>query len=141
MSVFGLFGQSRAVDVLVVDDDADVRGLICEVVGSVGLHAVEAKDGRLGYQLAKEKKPRLILLDMEMPVFSGLAALEGLKADAATRDIPVVMVTAQQTPAHVDQAVRRGAAGYLSKPVEMKRLLRKIAEFVPLPKPPTGFKT
>lgn len=141
MSVFGLFGQERPVDVLVVDDDHDIRGLLCEVLGSAGLNVVEAKDGRSGYQLAKDKKPRLILLDMEMPVFSGLASLEGLKSDPATRDIPVVMVTAQQTPAHVDQAVGRGAAGYLPKPVDMKRLLRKVAEFLPLPKPPQGFKT
>ena len=141
MSVFGLFGKEPAADVLVIDDDSDIRGLICEVVASVGLVVIEAKDGRLGYQVAKDRKPRLILLDMEMPVFSGLAALEGLKSDPATRDIPVVMVTAQQTPAHVDQAVRRGAAGYLPKPVDMKRLLRKVAEFVPLPKPPPGLKT
>ena len=141
MSVFGLFGAQPAADVLVVDDDTDVRTMICEVVASVGLLVLEAGDGRVGYQVAKDRKPRLILLDWEMPVFSGLAALEGLKADAATRDIPVVMVTGQQTPAHVDQAIRRGAAGYLAKPVDMKRLLRKVAEFMPLPKPPPGFKT
>lgn len=140
MSVFGLFAKEPAADVLVVDDDADIRALICEVVASVGLNVIEAKDGRSGYQLAKDRKPRLILLDMEMPVFSGLAALEGLKSDPVTRPIPVVMVTAQQTPAHVDQAVRRGAAGYLPKPVDMKRLLRKVAEFMPLPNPPASFK-
>lgn len=141
MSVFGIFGGEPPADVLVVDDDADVRSVICEIVASVGLNVIEAADGRLGYQLAKDRKPKLILLDMEMPVFSGLAALEGLKADEATRGIPVVMVTGQQTPAHVDQAVRRGAAGYLPKPVDMKRLLRKVAEYMPLPKLPPGFKT
>jgi CheY-like chemotaxis protein len=140
VSVFGLFGKEPAADVLVVDDDHDVRTMICEVVASVGLKVVEAADGRAGYQLAKDRKPKLILLDWEMPVFTGLAALEGLKADPATKDIPVVMVTGQQTPAHVDQAIRRGAAGYIAKPVDMKRLLRKVAEFMALPNPPQGFK-
>lgn len=140
--MFGLFGKETSIlDVLVVDDDEDVRTVMCDIIASVGLSVAEAVDGRAGFQLAKERKPKLILLDMEMPVFSGLAALEGLKADAATKDIPVLMVTGQQTPAHVDQATRRGAAGYLPKPVDMKRLLRKVAEFMPIPKPPQGFKT
>lgn len=140
MSFLGLFkGAGPSPDVLVVEDNADIRAMILDVLASAGLSVAEAVDGRAGYAAAKERRPRLILMDWEMPGFSGIDALEGLKADPATKDIPVVMVTAQQTPAHVDKAMRHGAAGYVNKPVEMRRLLKKVAEFVPLPKPPPGF--
>ncbi|MDE2293183.1 MAG: response regulator [Elusimicrobia bacterium] len=132
----GMFQKASQADVLVVDDEASVRAIICDALQAAGLRTAETNDGRKAFAAAKEVRPRLVLLDVDMPVFTGLMALEGLKADAATRDIPVVMVTARALTSEVDEALRRGAAGYVTKPFEVRRLLKKVSEFVPLPNPP-----
>ena len=109
-----------------------------DVLFGVGLTTIEGADGRQAYHLAREHRPKLILLDVDMPIFSGIEALKGLKSEAETRAIPVIMITARQTPRDIDAALRGGAAGYVTKPFEIKRLLKKVAEFIPLPNPPPG---
>ena len=139
MSVFGLFkGPGPAVDALVVDDDASIRSILLDALGAAGLKVAEATDGRGGYAEAKRLRPRLILLDVDMPVFTGLMALEGLKADPQTKDIPVIMVTARAQTREVDEALRRGASGYITKPFDLRQVLKKVSAFVPLPSPPPG---
>lgn len=137
--IFDLFGKKAPPpDVLVVDDDKDIRGMVQDILFGVGLKTIEAGDGRQAYHQALEHQPRLILLDVDMPIFSGIEALRGLKSEAATRAIPVIMITARQMPRDIDEALRVGAAGYVTKPFEIKRLLKKVAEFIPLPQPPPG---
>ncbi|MBI2362041.1 MAG: response regulator [Elusimicrobia bacterium] len=139
MSVFGLFaGRAPLADVLVVDDDASIRSVLLDALGASGLKVAEAEDGRRGYAEAKRLRPRLILLDVDMPSYTGLMALEGLKADAETKDIPVVMVTARALTREVDEALRRGASGYITKPFDLRLVLKKVSGFVPLPSPPPG---
>lgn len=139
LSVFGLFeGRASAVDALVVDDDASIRSILLDALGASGLKVAEAEDGRKGYCEAKRLRPRLILLDVDMPSYTGLMALEGLKADPETKDIPVIMVTARALTKEVDEALRRGASGYITKPFDLRQVLRKVASFVPLPSPPPG---
>ncbi len=105
--------------VLVIDDDPAVRELMRRFLGKEGFAVVEAGTGDDGFALAREVRPCVITLDVMMPGSDGWAVLARLKADPATADIPVVMLTI------VDDRGRGyslGAADYLTKPIDWNRL-------------------
>ena len=89
--------MSRARTVLLVEDVEDNRGLIRQLAQHMGLGLLEAGDGEEGVRLAAERQPDLILMDLSLPVLDGWAATARLKADPATRAIPVVALTAGAT--------------------------------------------
>jgi CheY-like chemotaxis protein len=79
--------------VLVVDDDASVRGLLAKTLEKEGYRVISACNGVEALALAREHRPQAITLDVLMPQMDGWGALRALKADAGLRDIPVIMVT------------------------------------------------
>src|SRR5262245_37823526 len=81
------------IDVLIVDDDEDLRYSLLELLQQDGLVTIAAANGRDGLQLALKCSPRLVLLDLNMPVMSGREFLERRRSDAALARIPVVVVT------------------------------------------------
>ena len=135
--VLGLFGKKRDPNaprpILVVDDDKDVASFIQDVLLSSGYQAITANDGEKAVAAAKAENPCLILLDINMPGWSGLRTLTQLRVEEETRAIPVLMVTAEQMGRDVEDAFKRGAKGYVIKPVDIPRLLKKVAEIVPRP--------
>ena len=84
--------------------------------------------GGEGVDLAREQRPDLILLDLNLPDMTGDAVLHQLKAEAATRDIPVIMVSADALGERVEQLKRLGAHSYLTKPYKLEEFLRVIQE-------------
>ncbi len=84
--------------------------------------------GHLGLQLAREHRPDLILLDLNLPDISGDDVLHQLRDDPVTRDIPVLMVSADAMGERIQQLLRQGATGYLTKPYKVAELLRVIDE-------------
>lgn len=131
MGFFDWFKKKRPV--LVVDDDLMVRTMIKDALSSFDLEIILGCTGKEGVDLAAQHRPQLILLDMRMPVMGGLDALLLLKSRAQTKEIPVLMVTAEQKGKDVEEAFTRGAAGYVIKPIVIVRLLEKIREFIKLP--------
>ncbi len=111
--------ESDAGDlVLVIDDDADQRALMTRFLRREGFQVQIATDGHQGLQMARQLKPKAILLDVMMPQMDGWSVLSELKADAVLAAVPVVMVTS------VDQrslAASLGAADYMLKPVHWDR--------------------
>jgi len=105
--------------VLVIDDDAQARDLIERSLGKEGFRVVLAGDGKRGLELAKQLKPDVITLDVMMPGMDGWAVLTALKADPATGDIPVIMLTIVDDK-HIGFAL--GAADYFTKPIDWPRL-------------------
>ena len=81
---------------LIIDDDAATRYVLKKLMSGVAMTVHEAADGASGLQRAAELHPRLIFLDLRMPGLTGEQVLEQLKADPATADIPVVIVTGQE---------------------------------------------
>jgi CheY-like chemotaxis protein len=79
--------------------------------------------GTIALELARELQPVLILLDLHLPDMSGEEALRRLKADPETASIPVVVLSADVTPGRIDRILDAGAVGYLSKPVDVPRLI------------------
>jgi CheY-like chemotaxis protein len=104
--------------VLVVDDEETMR-LLCRVnLAASGIEVLEAADGATGLELAKSERPDLILLDVMMPGLDGWQVARRLAADPATREIPVVFLTARAGHEDRLQGERVGAVGYVVKPFD-----------------------
>lgn len=117
--------------ILLVDDDPDFVEAVKVIVESGGYEVQVAYDGEEGLEAVAAKKPDLIVLDVMMPVMNGHEACSKLKADDATRDIPVILLTAvadrvtTSTYTHRDM-LESEAEDYMPKPVEPKELLERI---------------
>jgi len=83
------------------DDDDDIREFLCELLRTEGYRVEDAPSGPKAVEMAARLEPDLILLDIMMPEMDGYEVCERLKADAATRDIPVVMVTVKNDIADI----------------------------------------
>jgi CheY-like chemotaxis protein len=129
----GLLKRFRKPLVLSVDDDPLVQVVISEALKGMGYRVLKAGNGQEGLALAQERLPALILLDMHMPIVDGKQALGFLKRDPRTKDIPVLMVTAEQMNADVEDSFKLGAAGYVLKPIVLDQFRRKVSETLPLP--------
>lgn len=130
MGLLDRFKAPKERAVLVVDDDPDVAACIKDILLTAGVKVIVAHDGKTALETAKSENPLLILLDVNMPQMNGLQTLTQLRAEEKTRDIPVLMVTAQQMGADVDEAFKRGAKGYVIKPIDVPRFLAKVGIFV-----------
>lgn len=113
------------MDVLVVDDDDEIRTLLGALLTDEGYAVREANDGREALDLLHEDGdlPSLILLDLMMPVMNGLEVLDELAASERLRDIPVIAMTAAP-----DKAVGRPFAAVVEKPFEITVLLDEIRQ-------------
>lgn len=128
--------------VLIVDDDPDQHvlcGLFLEHAGYAVLHA---HDGREGLELARQRRPSVILMDLRMPRLDGASAFQQLAADAATRAIPVVAVSADVLEWSETRALREGFAGHIPKPCDLRRIGETVQRLVgpsdaPRPRTPT----
>lgn len=115
--------------VLVADDTASNRELLCEALGNAGLKVVAAKDGNEAIKLAKDEKPDLIFMDIRMPEKDGICAARELKCLETTSSIPIVAVTASVS--FVEEARLKGFFdGFLSKPISLAKLFAEAARFL-----------
>ncbi len=114
--------------VLVIDDDADAREFIGRALERSGFTVEFAHDGETGLTMARKLQPLAIVLDVLMPHTDGWSVLARLKADPQTAEIPVVMATMVDDRA---RAIETGAAEYLAKPVDRKRLVQVLRRFQP----------
>lgn len=120
-----LCSVSRSV--LVVDDDDAVRGVIVSALEDAGYACIEARDGREGVQLARERLPDLVILDIVMPELTGDEAQRILRHDHRTRYIPVIFVTGQGKSRDKAARLLGGADDYVSKPFAIEELVARVA--------------
>jgi CheY-like chemotaxis protein len=95
-----------------------------------GVKLISAMQGRLGFALAKEHHPELVLLDMRLADITGREVLDRLQGDPATADIPVVILSAEALPSDVDDVLQAGARAYLTKPFRMEVILELMEELL-----------
>ncbi|TWT74517.1 Response regulator MprA [Posidoniimonas polymericola] len=110
--------------VLIVEDEEDIRESVAMWLGVAGYDTTQASDGVDGLESAVTSPPDAILLDMMMPRMNGLKAMEGLKATAATAEIPVVMLSASLRDEQ--RALDAGARFFIHKPYDHKKLLAAL---------------
>jgi two-component system alkaline phosphatase synthesis response regulator PhoP len=112
--------------VLLVDDNEQNLELLLAYLEELGCEVRTARDGIEALDDIARKRPDLVVLDVMMPRMSGFQACAKIKKDAATRDIPVVMVTALNEVSDVERAVESGADDFLTKPVNKLELLTRV---------------
>ncbi|HEY2789467.1 MAG TPA: ATP-binding protein [Gaiellales bacterium] len=113
--------------VLYVEDVVANVTLVGEILARrPSVRLLPAMLGRMGVELAQEHLPHLILLDLHLPDMSGVDVLAALRREASTRDIPVVVLTADATRSELDRLQRLGARAYLTKPIGVRRLLEVV---------------
>ena len=113
--------------ILVVEDNPDNMLLTVMLLQSVGHEVLPAVDAETGVALARRERPDLILMDIQLPGMDGLAATALLKADEATRAIPVIALTALAMKGDEERIRAAGCDGYISKPMRMHEFLAAVA--------------
>lgn len=112
--------------VLLIDDDPLMRRLISEFLTHHGHEVLFAQDGAFGVSLSALEFPDLIILDMMMPVMNGEEALTTLKEEPSLAGIPVLAVSANPDPALMQRILDAGAVAYITKPVDLEKLLASV---------------
>ena len=112
--------------ILLVEDNEMNRDMLSRRLQRKGYEVVLALDGQSGVEMTQTQAPDLVLMDMSLPVLDGWEATRRLKADPATRHIPVIALTAHAMSSDREKAIEAGCDDYDTKPVELTRLLAKI---------------
>lgn len=116
---------------LLVEDNEMNRDMLSRRLLKRGYEVLLAEDGGLGVSRAQADRPDLILMDMSLPVLDGWEATRRLKADPATRAIPIIALTAHAMAGDEAKAREAGCDDFDTKPVDFARLLGKIEAFLP----------
>jgi CheY-like chemotaxis protein len=118
--------RSRGLRVLIVEDDPNSRWVLCALMRRLGYDCQVAVDGQEALQMVARFKPQAILMDLMMPVMDGLETTRRLKADAATQGIPILALTGNSTPTGERAARSAGCDDFLTKPVVLNDLLKRL---------------
>ncbi len=116
--------------VLIVEDNDKNMKLARDVLQAKGYQTLEAVTGEDGVRLAREKKPDLVLMDIQLPGISGIEAFKQLRGDAATRAIPVVALTASVTPTDRSAITAAGFDAFLGKPINLKEFIDTVKRLI-----------
>ena len=109
--------------ILVIEDEAPIRDKIVAVLKYENYDVIHAPNGREGVDSARENRPDLIICDVLMPDMNGYGALEALREDPDTSDIPVIFLTAAASRADMRKGMELGADDYITKPYTVEELL------------------
>jgi CheY-like chemotaxis protein len=116
--------------ILVADDDPDILSIVSMSLETQGYTVHKATNGREAVDLARQHHPDLILMDMMMPVVSGYEAVGELKADAATKDIVIVGLSAKAMATDMERATDVGIDGYITKPFRIAQVLSVVESYL-----------
>jgi two-component system, cell cycle response regulator DivK len=112
--------------ILIVEDNPKNLKLVRDVLQVRGYQTIEAGTGEDGVQLAREQRPALVLMDIQLPGISGVEAFRQLRADPTTRAIPVIAVTASVMAQERQKVMAAGFDGFQGKPISVRELLETI---------------
>ena len=116
-------GKTR---ILIVEDDRTITAVVKYFLDLEGFEVVIAKDGFIGLEAAKRNLPQMIVTDVNMPGMDGIAMVKALRADPLTHDIPILMLTSEDSVDSETLALSQGADDYILKPVEPRRLAARV---------------
>ncbi len=114
--------------ILIIEDNEKNRKLERDVLRFKGYQTIESETAEEGIRLAREKKPALILMDIQLPEMDGIEALTRLRGDPQTKDIPVIAVTASVMSHDQKKILDAGFDGYQRKPLDIKELFEAVRQ-------------
>ena len=121
--------QSKKSILIVEDNEVDSK-IVQRIVDKLGHRILTATNGKVGLEAVRTERPDLIILDCEMPVMGGVEMCEMLRAEDETVNIPVLFLTAGNTPQNIIEAFELDAENYLSKPINSKILIQQIEQIL-----------
>jgi two-component system cell cycle response regulator DivK len=116
--------------VLIIEDNDKNMKLARDILQAKGYQTLEAVTGEEGVKLAKEKKPDLVLMDIQLPGINGIEAFKQIRANAATKAIPVIALTASVTPTDRTAISAAGFDAFLGKPINLKEFIETVKRLV-----------
>ncbi|WP_226344430.1 response regulator transcription factor [Agilicoccus flavus] len=119
--------------VVVADDDPDIRELVTFKLEQAGYVIDAVEDGAAAWETIAAAPPRLAVLDVMMPGLSGLDVLRKLREEPATRDVPVILLTARSRDSDVDGGFAAGATDYVIKPFSPRELVHRVSSVLRRP--------
>ncbi len=114
--------------ILIADDDEDILELVRLRLARCDYELVLARDGAEALAAARERTPDLALLDVAMPAMDGYEVLSAMRADPATKDVPVILLTARAESTDVEKGFEAGADDYITKPFSPQALHERVAK-------------
>jgi len=120
----------KAARILVVDDNPTNLKLAVDLLEFEGYEVLRAANAEEAQELIQRGRPDLILMDIQMPGMDGLTLTRKLKADAAMRDVPIVAITSFAMKGDEKKALSAGCDGYITKPIDTRRLPAEVAKFL-----------
>ncbi|MBU4449580.1 MAG: response regulator [Proteobacteria bacterium] len=117
--------------ILIVEDIPMNRRLIRDILTYQGYEVIEAENGKEAVRIAREQKPDLIIMDLQMPVMSGYDAIKILKSDPVTKDIKIIAVTSFAMSGDREKVLAAGFDNYISKPIntrELPEMVKRLLE-------------
>ncbi len=116
--------------ILLVEDNEMNWDMLSRRLRRKGYEVIIATDGEQGVAMARSEAPELILMDMSLPVLDGWEATRQIKAAPETQDIPIIALTAHAMAGDQERALQAGCDDYDTKPIEFRRLLKKMQLFL-----------
>jgi len=116
--------------VLLVEDNPHNRKIFSGMLAHAGFRVVEATDGNEAMKLLASEKPHLVLMDLSIPGIDGWECTRRIKGDPATKDLPVIALTAHAMRGDEERAREAGCDGYLSKPVSPKKVVEVVKKYL-----------
>jgi two-component system, cell cycle response regulator DivK len=120
--------------ILIVEDNENNRELLRDVLQFKGYQTIEATTGTDGVRLARERKPDLVLMDIQLGDISGITALAQIRADPATANMPVVAVSASVMPDEQQKIAASGFDAFVPKPINVTSFVQMVERFAGKPK-------
>jgi len=119
--------------ILYVEDNPDNVYMLTRRLKKKGFEVLVAEDGQQGVEMALSELPDLILMDLSLPIMDGWEATKNIKADEKGKNIPIIALSAHAMEEHKKSAMKAGCNDYDTKPVDLKRLMSKISQFLIIP--------
>ncbi len=116
--------------ILVVEDNPMNLELVSDILEAQGYRVIQAAEGRQALELARERMPELILMDIQLPEMDGLEVTRLLKNDPATRDLKIVALTAHAMRGDEERVREAGCSGYIAKPINTRDFVKLIASYL-----------
>ena len=117
--------------VLIVEDNPKNMKLMRDLMGVHGYRTLEASDGPAGLEAARQHRPNLVLMDIQLPQMDGYEVTRRLKAQDETKDIPIIAVTSFAMKGEEERAREAGCDAYVSKPIDIRKLVETVQGFLP----------
>ncbi len=116
--------------ILVIEDNPMNMELVTDVLEASGYDVLQASEAEQGIAIAQESKPNLILMDISLPGMDGLEATRRLKSNSKTKDIPIVVLSANAMKGDKERAISAGCDSYMTKPIKAAQLPATLRPFI-----------